>query len=170
MPVFETKLDKKSEAYAKNRADQLEKIAHLRMLEGRAETASEKRRARFEERGQLTPRDRLAQLLDPGMPFLSLYNMASYCVDDPDRETSIPGGSVLSGIGYISGVRCMVAVDDSGINAGAATEMGFRKNLETMKIALQNKLPFIHPTKIRLILQIQARRFLQTLLVTDTQE
>ena len=102
-----------------------------------------KRRARFEERGQLTPRDRLAQLLDPGMPFLTLYNMASYCVDDPDRETSIPGGSELAGIGYISGVRCMVLVDDSGINAGAATEMGFRKSMEVMRMALANKLPFV---------------------------
>ncbi len=144
MPVFETKLNTNSESYAQNRADQLEQLAHLRMLEQRAEAASEKRRARFEERGQLTPRDRLAQLLDPGMPYLPLYNMASYCVDDPDRETSIPGGSVLSGIGYINGVRCMVCVDDSGINAGAATEMGFRKTLETMRIALANKLPFIH--------------------------
>ncbi|NBR51451.1 MAG: acyl-CoA carboxylase subunit beta, partial [Alphaproteobacteria bacterium] len=144
MPVFESKLDTKSDAFAKNRDDQLEKIAHLRMLEARAEAASEKRRPRFEERGQLTPRDRLAQLLDPGMPYLPLYNMASYCVDDPDRETSIPGGSVLAGIGYVSGVRCMVCVDDSGINAGAATEMGFRKNVEAMRMAMANKLPFIH--------------------------
>ncbi|MGB0479175.1 MAG: carboxyl transferase domain-containing protein, partial [Parvibaculales bacterium] len=114
MPVFESKLDTKSDAFAKNRDDQLEKIAHLRMLEARAEAASEKRRPRFEERGQLTPRDRLAQLLDPGMPYLPLYNMASYCVDDPDRDTSIPGGSVLAGIGYVSGVRCMICVADSG--------------------------------------------------------
>jgi geranyl-CoA carboxylase beta subunit len=144
MPVFESKLNVNSEAFAKNRADQLEKLAHMRMLEARAEAVSEKRRPRFEERGQLTPRDRLAQLLDPGMPYLPLYNMASYCVDDPDRDTSIPGGSVLAGIGYVNGVRCTVCVDDSGINAGAATEMGFRKNLEVMRIALANKLPFIH--------------------------
>ncbi|MDA9230380.1 acyl-CoA carboxylase subunit beta [Alphaproteobacteria bacterium] len=144
MPVFESKLNVNSEAFAKNKVDQLEKLAHMRMLEARAEAVSEKRRPRFEERGQLTPRDRLAQLLDPGLPYLPLYNMASYCVDDPDRETSIPGGSVLAGIGYVNGVRCMVCVDDSGINAGAATEMGFRKNLEVMRIALANKLPFIH--------------------------
>ena len=36
MAVFESKLDKKSDAYAKNRADQLEKLAHLRGLEQRA--------------------------------------------------------------------------------------------------------------------------------------
>ena len=118
-------------------------IETLRSLEARAEAASEKRRPRFEERGQLTPRDRLAQLLDPGMPYLPLYNMASYCVDDPDHETSIPGGSVLAGIGYVSGVRCMVCVDDGGINAGAATEMGFRKNVEAMRMATISCLLFI---------------------------
>ncbi|NBR78712.1 MAG: acyl-CoA carboxylase subunit beta, partial [Alphaproteobacteria bacterium] len=70
MPVFESKLNTKSEAFAKNRSDQLGFIETLRSLEARAEAASEKRRPRFEERGQLTPRDRLAQLLDPGMPYL----------------------------------------------------------------------------------------------------
>ena len=54
MAVFESKLDKKSDAYAKNRADQLEKLAHLRGLEQRAVDASERQRPRFEERGQLT--------------------------------------------------------------------------------------------------------------------
>ena len=83
------------------------------------------------------------------MPFLTLYNMASYCVDDPNRDTSVPGGSVLAGIGYVSGVRVMIVVDDSGINAGAATEMGFRKSLEVMRIALKNKLPFIHLVEVR---------------------
>ncbi len=144
MPVFQSRLNIKSDAYTQNRDDQLGKITHLRALEARAVAASEKRRPRFEERNQLTPRDRLAQLLDPGMPFLTLYNMASYCVDDPDRETSIPGGSVIAGIGYVSGARVLVCVDDSGINAGAATEMGFRKALACERLALANKLPFIH--------------------------
>ena len=48
MAVFESKLDKRSDAYAKNRADQLEKLAYLRELEQRAVDASERRRARFE--------------------------------------------------------------------------------------------------------------------------
>ncbi len=144
MPIFESKLNTASDAYAKNYADQMQALSHLRMLEARATNTSQKRKARFEERGQLTPRQRLAQLLDAGMPFLPLYNMASYCVDDPDRETSIPGGSALGGIGFVSGVRAMVNVDDSGINAGAATEMGFRKMLEMMRMAYRHKLPFIH--------------------------
>ena len=51
------------------------------------------------------------------MPFVEFFNLASYCVDDPNRETSLPGASILAGIGYVSGVRSMICVDDSGINA-----------------------------------------------------
>ena len=50
---------------------------------------------------------------------------------------------MLAGIGYVSGVRVMIVVDDSGINAGAATNE-LRKSLEVMRVALKNKLPFIH--------------------------
>lgn len=144
MPPFTSRLDVHSEAYQKNRADQLENIELLHSLQARAKAASEKRRPRFEERGQLTPRDRLARLLDVGMPFVEFFNLASYCVDDPDRGTSLPGASILAGIGFVSGVRCMVCVDDSGINAGAATERGFDKLTECIRIAVSNKLPFIH--------------------------
>ena len=65
-------------------------------------------------------------------------------MDDPDPETSIPGASALCGIGYVSGVRCMVAVDDSGIRAGAATAKSFVKGIECLHVALKTKLPFIH--------------------------
>ena len=85
MPAFVSRLDVNSDAYQKNRSEQLENIELLRQLQARAKAASEKRRPRFEERGQLTPRDRLARLLDVGMPFVELFNLASYCVDDPNR-------------------------------------------------------------------------------------
>ena len=115
----------------------------MRGYEKRAETASEKRRERFHERGQLTPRERLAQLLDPGMPFLELYNMANFLVEDAKAERSIPGASNICGIGFINGVRSMVNVNDSGINAGASTPMSVVKALGVLKIANRQKLPFI---------------------------
>lgn len=144
MPRFHSKISAQSEAFAKNREEMLELVKKLREYEARAEALSERRRPRFEERGQLTPRERLAHLLDPGMPFLELYNMANFLVDDPSRETSIPGGSSLVGIGFISGVRCMVMVDDSGINAGAVTTMSVGIGLGALKVALEQKLPFVH--------------------------
>ncbi len=65
MPVFETRLDINSEKFAKNRDDNLVLVDQLRELEIRAENTSDKRRPVFEKRGQLTPRERLQELLDP---------------------------------------------------------------------------------------------------------
>ncbi len=144
MPVYDSKLNTHADNFIQNTTAQKAKLEMLRTLEARAITASEKRRPRFEERNQLTPHDRLTLLLDPSMPYLPLYNMAGYCVDDINSDTSVPGGSVMTGIGFVSGARVMVAVDDSGINAGAVTEMGFRKVLRAIEIAYENKLPFIH--------------------------
>ncbi len=119
-------------------------VDQLRELEDRAREKSDQRRQRFVERGQLTPRERLTHLLDPGMPFLSLYNLASYLVDDKNPQTSIPGANMITGIGYVSGVRSVIFVDDSGISAGAATAKSVEKGLGCLKIALEQKLPFIH--------------------------
>ena len=78
------------------------------------------------------------------MPFLELYNLANYLVDDPNPETSVPGASSIAGIGFVSGVRCLVFVDDSGIRAGASTKMSVQKALGCLRIAERQKLPFIH--------------------------
>ena len=51
---------------------------------------------------------------------------------------------MITGIGYVSGVRCMVFVDDSGINAGASTTKSVDKALGVLAVALKQKLPFIH--------------------------
>jgi geranyl-CoA carboxylase beta subunit len=144
MSTYRSNVDLHSEGFAANRADMLSLVEKLRGIEARAATASEKRRPRFEERGQLTPRERLSRLLDPGMPFVELYNMATYLVDDTDPDTSIPGANMIIGIGFVSGVRCLVFADDSGIDAGAMTEKSVDKALGCLKVALTQKLPFIH--------------------------
>ncbi|MEM9300466.1 MAG: carboxyl transferase domain-containing protein [Pseudomonadota bacterium] len=130
--------------FTANRSEMLGLVDRLRALEGRAAALSERRRDRFEQRGQLLPRERLAQLLDPGMPFLELYNLCNFLVDDPDPDTSVPGGNMITGIGFVSGVRCLIFVDDSGISAGAATTQSVSKALGVLDIALRQKLPLIH--------------------------
>ena len=144
MTVFQSKIAPGSPDFARHRADMMQAIDRLRELEQRAVDASEKRRPVFEKRGQLTPRERLVRLLDPGMPFLRLHNMANYLLEDDDPETSIPGGSAILGIGYIAGVRSMIWVDDSGIRAGAATAGGWDAAKGAQQMALDYKLPFVH--------------------------
>ncbi|MFV0514762.1 MAG: acyl-CoA carboxylase subunit beta [Jhaorihella sp.] len=144
MTVYASRLSPASPDFAQNRTQMLALVDRLRDIEARASARSERRRDRFEARGQLTPRDRLARLLDPGMPWLELYNLAGYLVDDPDPETSVPGASMITGIGFVGGVRALVFVDDSGISAGAVTTKSVEKALGCLKIARRQKLPFIH--------------------------
>ncbi|WP_425045181.1 acyl-CoA carboxylase subunit beta [Primorskyibacter sp. S87] len=141
---FVSQVVRDSESFAKNRADMLALVDELRHLEARPVELSEKRRERMEARGQITPRERLARLLDPGMPFLQLHSLAGYLVDSPNPEKSVPGAAVIAGIGFVSGVRCVVVVDDSGIKAGAMVEMTGAAFLSAQDLALRHKLPFLH--------------------------
>ena len=138
-----TRIDPKSEIFEQQRGAMLALIARLQALEGRAAAASAASKPAFDKRGALLPRERLAQLLDPGAPFLELASLAGYCSDDADPESSIPGAAVIAGIGVVSGMRCMVVVNDSGIGAGALNALGGRKIMRCQEIALANKLPFV---------------------------
>jgi len=144
MNGFESKLNSAAEVFSDNRKEMLALVNTVQQLKQRAADLSAQRLDRFEERGQLLPRERLQRLLDPGMPFLELYGMANFLVDTDDREQSIPGASVLSGIGFISGVRCVILVDDSGINAGAATPTSGEKIEACLDVSIRHKLPFVH--------------------------
>ncbi len=143
MGPFQSRIDEAAPDFARNRHDMEMLIAELHALKARAVTASNKRRANFEKRGQLTPRERLGHLLDPGMPWLELFGLANYLVDDPDPEHSIPGASAIAGIGFVKGTRVMVFAFDSGINAGASTPRTGEKFRNCLDIALRFKLPFI---------------------------
>ncbi len=144
MAVIESKISTSSEDFLLNRDGMLERLQKVRMLEERTRAKSAKAKERFEKRGQLLPRERIALLLDPGAPFLELSTLAGYRLDTPDPDKSVPGGGVIAGIGYVSGIRAMVMASDSGIDAGAAQEMGLEKVLRAQELALANKLPFIN--------------------------
>lgn len=144
MPALESRIVPQSDAYRQNHAALTELVGRLRTLEDRTRDKSEASRARFEQRGQLLPRDRLGRLLDAGAPFLELSTLAGFCLDHADPARSIPGGGFIAGIGWVSGVRAMIIVDDAGIDAGAVQPMGIEKFQRAQVVALEQKLPFIH--------------------------
>ncbi len=143
MAVIESRIAPSSEAFAANRAAMLALIDRQQALEERARRASAAAGPRFHERGQLLPRERIALLLDPGAPFLELSTLSGYLMDQPDPDKSVPGSGVIAGIGFVSGVRCMISASDSGIDAGALQPMGLEKQLRVQEMALENRLPFI---------------------------
>ncbi|MFC7429120.1 acyl-CoA carboxylase subunit beta [Nocardia tengchongensis] len=147
--LFRSRVTTTGDEFRSNRASMLTLVEQLRALEDRARAASETSAGRFAARGQLLPRERLARVLDQGAPFLELQNMIGYAMSDnghadTDRATTVPGGSQLAGIGFVAGVRCVVLVTDSGINAGAYTAAGISKVMRCQEISMANRLPFVH--------------------------
>lgn len=143
MPLIESTISLNSPAFAVNREHMLALLERVRQSEQRARDKSATSRERFEKRQQLLPRERLALLLDPGAPFLELCTLAGYGLDTPDPQKTVPGGGVIAGIGYVSGVRCMVMASDSGIDAGALQPKGLDKLLRVQELTLENKLPYV---------------------------
>jgi geranyl-CoA carboxylase beta subunit len=143
MPVIDSTIAPSSDAYKANRDGMLALIARMRALEERTRKASAAAKDRFHKRGQLLPRERVALVLDPGSPFIELSTLAGYMFDVPDADRSVPGGGVIAGIGFVSGVRCMVSANDSGIDAGALQPYGLDKTLRVQELALENKLPYL---------------------------
>ena len=144
MSVFASAWNAQGALAQERREAMLTRVARLRTLEERSAQASARSKPVFDKRGQLLPRERVALLLDPGTPYLPLCTMAGYMQDFNDPALSVPGGGIVAGIGFVSGVRCMVVASDSGIDAGAIQPMGLDKILRVQEIALQNKLPFLH--------------------------
>ena len=97
-------------------------------------------RDRHVARGKLLPRDRVAQLLDPGTPFLEIGQLAAHGMYDGDA----PSAGVIAGIGRIQGVDCMVVANDATVKGGTYYPMTVKKHLRAQEIAQQNHLPCIY--------------------------
>ncbi|PJI39577.1 acyl-CoA carboxylase subunit beta [Ferrovibrio sp.] len=144
MAIWRSQIDTGSDAYRQNRADMLALVEGFRALEQRVRDTSNARRPVFEKRGQLSPRDRLAHLLDRGALFLEISTLCGYRMHDDDGGENIMGGGFIAGIGSIAGIRCMVTASDSGIKGGTIAPMGLRKSLRAQEIAFRNKLPVVN--------------------------
>jgi geranyl-CoA carboxylase beta subunit len=142
--VWRSQIDTGSDAYQQNRAEMLALVEGFRKLEQRVRDTSNARRPVFEKRGQLSPRDRLAHVLDRGAAFLEISTLCGYQMHDDDGAENIMGGGFIAGIGSIAGIRCLITASDSGIKGGTIAPMGLRKSLRAQEIAYRNKLPVVN--------------------------
>jgi acetyl-CoA carboxylase carboxyltransferase component len=138
MTTLQSTLDPKGDAYAdaaSAAASRLEEIdAELaRALAG----GGAKYVQRHHDRGKLTARERIELLVDPDSPFLELCPLAAYGSD------FLVGASMVTGIGAVGGVECMIVANDPTVKGGTSNPWTFRKVLRANKIALQNRLPVI---------------------------
>jgi 3-methylcrotonyl-CoA carboxylase beta subunit len=97
-------------------------------------------RQRHLARGKLLPRDRVAGLLDPNTPFLELSPLAATGVyDEP-----VPAAGLITGIGAVSGQRCVIVANDATVKGGSYFPLTVKKHLRVQEIAAENRLPCIY--------------------------
>jgi len=144
MSVLPNRLNPGSDEFKAAHASMSEKLAAVRAAEEQVRNNSAAKKARFEERGQLLPRERVARLVDRGAPFLEIAPLAGLKMHDDDGGRGASGGGAVVGIGVVAGKRCVIAASDSAIKGGTVAPMGLRKSLRAQEIALENKLPMIH--------------------------
>jgi acyl-CoA carboxylase subunit beta len=127
--------------------EQAGKLAREAMLEALAEIETEiatavagggeQAVARHHARGKMTARERIELLLDLDAPFLELAALAGY------GSSFTVGGSVVAGIGVVSGVECLLVANDPTVKGGSSNPWSLRKTLRMHEIARQNRLPLI---------------------------
>jgi geranyl-CoA carboxylase beta subunit len=144
MAILDSTVSPSSADFAANRAAMLGLLETVRGHERAVRALSNKRRDLFEQRGQLTPRERVARLLDRGSPFLELSTLAGFGMHEDDGRDNVMGAGVICGIGVVSQVRCLVVAHDSGIKGGVIAPQGMKKQLRAQQIAAENKLPMIY--------------------------
>jgi geranyl-CoA carboxylase beta subunit len=60
-----------------------------------------------------------------------------------DKDGSEAGGGIIAGIGFVSGIRCMIQINNSAIKGGTISPTGLEKTLRLQQVAKENKLPLI---------------------------
>jgi len=143
MPPLSSKLDPRSAAFAANAQRMQQRLAEVQALQAQVVAESASKRAKFEQRGQLLPRERVARLLDRGSPFLELSPLAGLGMHDDDGKKSVMGGGSIVGIGIVAGKRVMVSASDSAVKGGTVAPMGLKKALRAQELARENKLPLV---------------------------
>ena len=143
MPALSSTLNPKSPAFERNAARMAERLAEVRALEARVVAESSSKRAKFETRGQLLPRERVARLIDRGSAFMELSPLAGLGMHDDDGKKSVMGGGSIVGIGVVAGKRVLISASDSAVKGGTVAPMGLKKALRAQELASENKLPLI---------------------------
>jgi len=111
-----------------------------RVLAERGAAGDDRSIARHRERGKLPVRERIDRLLDPGTAFLELNALAATGLYDDEA----PGAGIVTGIGRVEGVECVVVANDATVKGGTYYPMTVKKHLRAQEIALENRLPCLY--------------------------
>jgi len=92
--------------------------------------------------GRLPARERVRGLLDKDSPFFEIGLWAAYKMYE--EWGKIPAAGVVTGIGNVEGVPCMVVANDATVKAGAFFPATTKKVIRAQRIAFECALPLVY--------------------------
>ena len=99
-----------------------------------------KRVEKMHAKGQLSPRERVTQLLDPATPWLEIGLLVAY-----DRyHGDAPAAGVITGVGVVSGREVVVVANDATVKAGSWWPETITKILRAQEVAMRQRIPIIY--------------------------
>ncbi|MGE3974097.1 MAG: carboxyl transferase domain-containing protein [Bdellovibrionales bacterium] len=139
--VIESQLDVSSEEFKTNQAHM---ESHLKLLKERLKQVhaggGPEAVERHKSRQKLTAHERIDRLIDPGTAFLEFSALAGWEMYD----SACPGGGIVTGVGTISGVECVIVANDATVKGGTYFPITVKKHLRAQEVALENGLPCIY--------------------------
>jgi 3-methylcrotonyl-CoA carboxylase beta subunit len=141
MPVIRSEISTAAESFRTNAAQLKALVADLSEKAAAVESGGpEAARQRHVGRGKLLPRQRLAELLDPGSPFLEVGQFAAWGMYGGD----IAAAGLIAGVGRVEGQEVVVIINDATVKGGTYYPLTVKKHLRAQEIARENRLPCIY--------------------------
>jgi 3-methylcrotonyl-CoA carboxylase beta subunit len=141
IPMFKSQVKIDTQEFKKNKDFHQGLLTELKRRETQAELGGgEEARKRHEERGKLSARARVKELLDPGSVFLELSKLAGEGLYDGDT----PAGGIITGVGTVHGREVMIVANDATVKGGTYFPITVKKHLRAQEVAEQNRLPCLY--------------------------
>ncbi len=141
MAILKSAIDPRDSTFQRNAEAMAALVLDLKEKTARiAEGGPPHARARHKARGKLLVRERIDLLLDSGAPFLELSQLAGTDLYEDD----VPAAGIVTGIGRVSGVECMIVANDATVKGGSYYPVTVKKHLRAQEIAQENRLPCIY--------------------------
>jgi acetyl-CoA carboxylase carboxyltransferase component len=139
MPVLKSVIDTSSTSYLENARVQHSAVTALReQLDAVVAGGGERYTQRHHDRGRLLVRERIELLVDRDAPFMELSPLAGW-----GTQFNV-GAAIVTGVGVIEGVECMVIAHDPTVRGGTMNPFTLKKNLRALEIARVNRLPVVY--------------------------
>nr|XP_036588996.1 methylcrotonoyl- carboxylase beta chain [Colletotrichum truncatum]KAF6800638.1 methylcrotonoyl- carboxylase beta chain [Colletotrichum truncatum] len=139
---IQTNVDPSSEEFKENERQMGEVMKKMQDLTRKVHLGgSAKAREKHIARKKMLPRDRVTALIDPGTTFLELSPLAAH---ELYPEADVPAGGIITGVGVVEGVTCVIVANDSTVKGGTYYPITVKKHLRAQAVAQENKLPCIY--------------------------